>query len=208
MNALRTLMLALAATALVAAPALAGTYVGGGTFVVATPLGTVLDNGGVVCQGTNGDGIGGGCLLFPEATREGGFVAVKDQVAGLSVAFQVCIDNNGDGICGGPQGLGGRCFDQIFFSHSDGGVFHNALGPLPTRFLEGCPGGFPGYVVLLCQGEHVERDGSAHSHALTRGSIQLASKGTGYGTFCGGSGEGQPGSLGNNAAVAKAYKVV
>lgn len=202
--------LALAFMTTLAATALAGTYQAGGTFVVKTQFGTLLDNGGVVCDGVNGDGIGGGCLLFPAPVsgpdgRGGAFVRVHDDVAGPAVAFQVCIDNNGDGICGGPQ-TDPRCFDQIFFSHDDEGKFFNPLGPLPTSFLPGCEhnGGFGGYVALLCQGAH-EVNGSAHTHSLTTGMIGLAPFGAGYGDFCGGGGAG--GENGNNTAVAKAYVV-
>lgn len=224
MNA-RTPFLLLLVTA-VAASSLAGAYTGGGTFVVKTQFGTLLDNGGVVCHGTSGDGIGGGCLPFPaggvsdDGTPRGGFVQVLDDSAGREVAFQVCLDNNGDGVCGGPasalqldagiptSGLGGRCPDQIFFSHDDEGKFHNPLGPLPTSLLEGCAenGGFQGYVVLLCQGAH-EVGGAAHTHEVSSGSISLAREGSGYGTFCGGGfGGGSAGGFVN--AAAKAYTIV
>lgn len=191
-----------------AASALAGSYVGGGTFVVKTQFGTILDNGGVVCHGTNGGGVGGGCLPFPSAaSREGGFVRVMDGSAGAAVAFQVCIDNNGDGLCGGPL-QEGPCNDQIFFSHNDEGRFFNALGPLPTTFLRGCEenGGHKGYVVLLCQGAH-EVNGSSHTHTLSQGSIGLADKGEGYGDFCGG-GFGGGTTVGFVNAAAKAYTIV
>jgi hypothetical protein len=206
MRAIRYSIALLLLTSL-AASSLAGTYVAGGTFVVKAEVGTLLDNGGVVCEGTDGDGVGGGCLLFPSEGREGGFVGVLDDEAGTDVAFQVCIDNDGDGICGGPQPADGRCFDQIFFSHDDEGRFFNPLGPLPTSFLEGCAGGFPGYVVLLCQGAH-EAGGAAHTHTLTGGSIKLMGSGSGYGDFCGGANGGAAGPFGNNPAVAKAYRVV
>ena len=221
---LRTILLLSLVTAL-AAPSMVGAYTGGGTFVVKTQFGTLLDNGGVVCQGTNGDGIGGGCLEFPDVptsddgTLGGGFVQVADDSAGREVAFQVCIDNNGDGVCGGPQnavaidspsgGLGGaRCPDQIFFSHDDEGKFFNPLGPLPTSLLRGCEqnGGFNGYVVLLCQGAH-EVGGASHTHAVSSGSISLARDGSGYGTFCGGGFGGAAGGGFVNAA-AKGYTIV
>ncbi len=201
---LRKLLLSLLVTSLIAAPALAG-YTLPGTFVVKTQqFGTVVDNGGVVCLGVNGDGIGGGCLLFPKF-QSAGFVKVNDDTVGERVAFQVCLDNNGDGICGGPQ-LNEQCRDQIFFSHADGSVFHNALGPLPTSLLRGCEsnGGFPGYVVLLCTGEHEDRRDGTHTHTLTSGTIALVDKGTGYGDFCGGGGEGGSAN-GFEDAVAKAY---
>lgn len=216
---LRTICGLLLISLLTAAPALAG-YTAGGTFVVKTQFGTVLDNGGVVCQGTTGDGVGGGCLPFPERVpgteSPGGFVRVYDNGAAQNVAFQVCIDNNGDGICGGPQ-TNDQCRDQIFFSHNDEGKFFNPLGPLPTTFLRGCGPGSAGggsstqhngYVVLLCQGAH-EVDGTAHTHSLSAGSIGLSDFGAGYGDFCGGGfggGTGGPTGFGNFAA--KAYRVV
>lgn len=194
---------------LTAAPAFAG-YTAGGTFVVKTDEGTILDNGGVICQGTNGDGIGGGCLRFPpsDGRDQGAFVRVNDNAAGPGVAFQVCIDNNGDGVCGGPQ-LNDFCRDQIFFSHNDEGRFFNPLGPLPTSRLPGCSaGGHNGYVVLLCQGAH-EVDGHSHTHSLSSGSIGLAPFGSGYGDFCGGGfGGGTGGPAGFVNAAAKAYRVV
>ena len=210
MRSFRSLIVLVVLTAF-AAPALAGSYVSGGTFVVKTQFGTLVDNGGVVCHGTDGGGIGGGCLPFPGADGRGAFVRVADASAGDAVAFQVCIDNNGDGICGGPAGAQGPCFDQIFFSHDDEGRFFNALGPLPTSFLEGCAvnGGFPGYVVLLCTGAH-EVGGAAHSHTLTQGTIGFASTGSGYGSFCGGGAFGGVGSPAGGPIVtaAKAYTVV
>lgn len=193
-------MLAIVGLALTA-PALAG-YTSGGTFVVKTQFATIVDNGGVVCDGMNGDGVGGGCLHFPTTSERGSFIGVIDNIAVTNVAFQVCIDNNGDGICGGPQSA--DCPDQIFYSHADGGKFFNPLGPLPTKTL--CPQGFQGYVVLLCTGEHQDRTGP-HTHALTQGQIFATDQGSGYGNFCGGGGEGTPSGIEQNA-VAKAYRVI
>ena len=198
-----------------AGSALAGGYVAGGTFVVkdsAITGATILDNGGAICQGLSGGGVGGGCLPLPlpgfPGSREGGFVEVVDNSAGHNVAFQVCLDNNGDGVCGGPQ-TDPFCRDQIFFSHSDGGVFHNPLGPLPPRTQEGCFGAFQGYIVLLCQGEHNDPQVGAHTHSLTTGTIQAATTGTGYGNFCGGGFGGISGPAGGNVnAAAKKYVVV
>lgn len=186
-------------------------YLGAGTFVLDPAGTTVVDNGGVVCYGATGDGVGGGCLPFPAGGREGGFVKVVDDDAGAAVAFQVCIDNSGDGICGGPQPSDGLCRDQIFFSHDDAGKFFNPLGPLPTSFAPDCgTGAFRGYVVLLCTGVHqpvgAAGPGAPHTHQATRGKILPASDGSGYGDFCGGGGQG--GSTGNADAVAKAYRVV
>jgi hypothetical protein len=210
MASTRIVILSTLSCLFVASTALAGGYVGGGTFVVKSNGLTVVDNGGVVCQGMDGSGVGGGCLPFPEAGADGtppsAFVGVNDASAGNAVAFQVCIDNSGDGICGGPQ-TDPACRDQIFFSHSDGGVFHNPLGPLPTSAIRGCASAFPGYVVLLCQGEHNDARSGPHTHTLTTGTIFAAKDGTGYGDFCGGNGGGTPvGGFGDFAA--KAYRVV
>lgn len=200
LRALTGLLLAFAFTA----PALAG-YTAGGTFVVKSGGLTVVDNGGVVCDGLTGSGVGGGCLPFPilDPAASGAFIGVTDDAAGAHVAFQVCIDNNGDGVCGGLQ-PDGVCVDQIFFSHADGGAFFNPLGPLPTRTLDGCAGAFQGYVVLLCQGEHNDPQAGPHSHAVTQGTIAFAPDGSGYGDFCGGGGAAGGGS----PAAAKAYTVV
>lgn len=207
MTATRVLLGLLVLT-LASAPALAG-YTAGGTFVVKSGDDTLLDNGGAICRGLTGSGVGGGCLPFSRDER-GAFIGVADGAAGREVAFQVCIDNNGDGVCGGPtqpDSTGeASCQDQIFFSHADGGKFFNPLGPLPTSSLRGCPKAFQGYVVLLCQGEHVDAAGP-HTHRVTEGTIALAPFGSGYGDFCGGGfGGGTPAGFVN--AAAKAYRVV
>jgi len=207
-----------------AGSAFAGGYVAGGTFVVKSGDATPVDNGGAICQGLSGGGVGGGCLPLPSPFSgfgtDVGFVEVVDNAADHNVAFQVCLDNNGDGKCGNPPaldtaeaagaGLGladgtstnDQCRDQIFFSHADGGQFFNPLGPLPARTLEGCPNAFQGYVVLLCTGEHNDPKVGAHTHTLTAGTIALAPVGSGYGNFCGGGfGGGDPASgFGNFAA--------
>lgn len=183
---------AFAALAMTAAPSSAqhqrftpeAQYTGGGAVVVKQngrpPL---ADEGALVCRPNAFSGIGGGCVSFgawPGASA----VSVQDVVNGRSVPFQVCIDNNGDGACVSPDE--GACADQIFFSHDDRGTNHNPLGPLPTGFASGCPGGaWHGYVVFICNGVHDA--GGAHSHPATTGSIlTLNTAGTGFGTFCGG----------------------
>ena len=200
----RVLLLCLTATLVAAAPALA--YTSGGTFVVKSNGLTLVDNGAVVCHGLTGNGVGGGCLPFPtpDPTAEGGFVGVVDDAAGDQVAFQVCIDNNGDGVCGGPA-TDPKCRDQIFFSHADDGRFFNPLGPLPTSTLRGCADAFQGYVVLLCQGVHDDPAAGPHTHRLTSGTIFAATQGSGYGDFCGGNGGGTSGGFVD--AAAKAYRV-
>lgn len=208
MSLKRFILIGILATSFAAVPALAG-YTAGGTFVVKSGELTIVDNGGVICKGMNGNGIGGGCLpfpVFPAGSQEGGFVGVLDNVAGSNVAFQVCIDNNGDGICGGNVVKTDRCPDQIFFSHADGGKFFNALGPLPTHPLDGCTSAFNGYIVLLCEGAHNDPLSGPHTHQLSQGIIFAATSGSGFGNFCGGNNGGTPTGIGNTAA--KAYRVV
>lgn len=164
-------------------------YIAGATAVVKEPgSAPILDQGGAICDDT-GPSLGGACITFGPYDS----VLVGDGAAGAAVAFQVCIDNNGDGVCGGPQGGGaaGRCFDQIFFSHDDAGRFFNPLGPLPNSFLPGCGSGAPfaGYVVFLCEGVHggAGSDGSAttpHTHGVTTGSVTGVHGGSGFGDFC------------------------
>lgn len=158
-------------------------YTGSGTVVVkragAPPI---ADEGALVCNASNATGIGGGCVSFGPGIDVGA-VRVDDMTSGTEVAFQVCIDNNGDGRCVSPDS--GSCADQIFFSHDDRGNFFNPLGPLPVQHKQGCPGGlWDGYIVFLCTGAHDAA--GVHSHPATAGSITLAASGTGFGTFCGG----------------------
>ena len=136
-----------------------------------------VDRGIVICKST-GVSIGGGCLPFSPADNS---VRVLDDHIGLAVAFQVCIDNDGDGLCGGTRGT---CADDLFFSHNDAGDFYNPLGPLPMGFKPGCSGGFPGYVVFLCQGIHFPRTGAPHHHTPTKGTISGTTGGSGFGDFC------------------------
>ncbi len=164
-------------------------YVAGGTAVAKTagqpPL---VDSGVLQCSASTGDGVGGACLPFGALALDA--VLVKDAVAGRQVAFQVCIDNDGDSVCTSP-GIGKPCDDLVVFSHDDAGNFFNPLGPLPPGFAPGCPGGpFPGYVVFLCEGVHASAEGTndltPHAHPATTGTATLASGGTGFGDFCGG----------------------
>lgn len=141
----------------------------------------ILDDGGTICnKGNPNPSLGGGCVLFGPWDS----IHVSDSALGDNVAFQVCIDNNGDSVCGGGNfGPTGQCFDEIFFSHDDAGNFYNPLGPLPQSFRFGCTGGpWPGYVVMLCSGVH--NAGLAHAHSTTTGSITGTSGGTGFGDFC------------------------
>ncbi len=172
------------------APTLASMYVGGATFVARdNSVGQLLDAGGMLCYEGTGDGVGGACLSWADVGSNQ-FVRVADGLADTNVAFQVCVDNNGDGLCGGiinegPGGILTGCFDTILFSHDDAGTFYNPLGPLPTSFPPGCSGGFPGWIVFLCEGIH--DDGSTtHTHPVTAGTVTATNTGSGTGTFCGG----------------------
>lgn len=170
----------------------AGTYVGAGSVVVSENTGsglppTLLDNGAVVCHDANGDGSpesGEGGLCIPFADLNGDGILVKDESLGLRVAFQVCIDNNGDGVCGGngQEGFSEPCGDAIFFSHeSRTNGFHNPLWVPLQGFNPGCDvGQFPGYIVIVCAGAH-----QTHSHQVTQGTITSVPSGTGFGDFCG-----------------------
>lgn len=201
-------------------PAGLGHYEGAGS-IVASPgsIGTpgtagtpptLVDNGAVVCRDTNGDGApdhgrGGACLRFADipASRDSIYVH-DDAVADSQLAFQVCIDNNGDGICGGAGGrdsAGDKCgVDTIFFSHAFDGSNHNPLW-LPRESIEQTywecnpAGGFPGYVVILCAGVHNGMSG-LHDHQATTGTVKPVAGGTGFGDFCGA------------PTAAKAYEVV
>lgn len=154
-------------------------------------LGAPVDDGAVVCSASTGDGFGGTCLAWA-SVGDADAVLVVDDASGRETAFQVCIDNDGDGVCGGSassaDGTVPACQDEFFFSHDDRGRFFNPLGPLPTSFRAGCErnGGFPGWIVYACQGAHVPRGGSGHSHAATTGTTTAVVGGTGYGDFCGG----------------------
>jgi len=184
---MKKLLVALGALALLASMASGSKgphdqYVGGGTLVVkGEGQSPVVDQGNVVCNKSSPTpSVGGGCVAFGPWNS----VLVTDGSSGTRVAFQVCIDNNGDSLCGGGQdGTFDPCADQIFFSHDDHGTFYNPLGPLPTSFKAGCPGGpWAGYVVFLCAGVH--NAGTAHQHAVTAGTITGVMGGSGFGDFC------------------------
>lgn len=159
-------------------------YDSSGTTVVRVAGVTVVDEGSVTCSASTGAGTGGSCLRFdPTNPAPAVFVQDGDPTIGTHVAFQACVDNNGDGFCTSPA-EDGPCPDDIVFSHSDGGAFSN---PLSVRqgFRPGCAGGpFPGYVVFICAGTHV--DGSAHTHRATTGTSRLVVGGGPSGNFCGG----------------------
>lgn len=163
------------------------TFVAAGT-VVAKQTGSApdLDRGVVVCDPAAGRGIGGVCIPFAGGRNA---IGVLDALASGEVAFQACIDNSGDGACTVDNRTTiNPCTDDIFYSHDDQGRFFNPLGPLPAGFWQGCAGqenfhGFPGYVVFICDGVHLNQ-GEAHSHSATSGTVELVAGGTGYGTFC------------------------
>lgn len=189
-------------------------YSGGGTVAVAQINGvTVVDNGAAICR-PGADSTGGACVAFPErsaGTNPENYVKVADDTYGPNVAFQVCVDNNGDGVCGGASGVGTeRCGDDQFFSHREDGSFANPLGPLPTSFRQGCStAGFPGYVVFLCTGVHSNDVAGPHQHDADAGAVSTAS-GDGkpnYGTFCGGGNGGTAIPVNGQLLQAKPYRV-
>lgn len=169
--------LALVAPASEATPVTAR-YAGAGVGVVRVGDTTAVDNGVVYCDAGDGVGSGGVCLPFA-----GDAVRVVDDLQQEEIAFQVCVDNDGDGLCF-PNGIG-ACADDIAFSHDDAGNFFNPVGPLVPGFRAGCPGGpWRGYVVFLCEGVH-SPPGDAHVHPTTTGTATVAGGGEGLGTFCG-----------------------
>lgn len=180
----------------------ANVYLGGGT-VVSKREGSApdADNGVTVCHQDSALGVGGGCLPFSpgqKAIEVIGLLGDGLNIGSPNVAFQVCIDNNGDGNCvsGGPKLPEPNCSDTVFFSHSDKGDFFNPLGPLPTSLKDGCnpETGWKGYVVFICEGVHVVNRSpetnapTPHSHPTTIGTIDLVPTGfgAGLGDFCGG----------------------
>lgn len=191
------------------------TYTGAGTVVTSLDYGTgrvtALDNGAVVCRDANGDGFhesGQGGVCIPFGQLGGDAVYVHDaNIPDSQLSFQVCIDNNGDGICSGNGENGaynpGVCADRIYFSHSSFGGNANPLyvNPVSTKnFHSTCNrGGFPGYIVIVCAGVHNNRSGTApHLHEATTGTVTPAFLGgnTGSGDYCGG------------LTAAKAYEVI
>lgn len=187
----------LALGALVATTAQADVVVGGGTVVVKQQgQGPAADNGTLACEPNSGVGVGGACLDF----TPGKFVEVLDALNGHNVAFQVCIDANGDGVCTDDKSDQNPCRDRVFFSHDDAGIFHNPLGPLPASMPCGPTGAWNGYVVFLCEGVHVT-GGSAgapgaggHTHETTVSTVSNAGplEPSGYGDFCGTAGRQEP----------------
>jgi hypothetical protein len=201
---LGTILLTAQAPAL---PPATSQYVAGGTLVAKQGFFTVVDQGVLVCDSLTQTGVGGGCVSW--ASAPGADALDVTDVTGNPVAYQVCIDNDGDFLCGGSQDP--NCPDQIFFSHADNDVFFNPLGPLPASFLPGCPGGFPGWVVFLCTGAHQEFDAATgaaedpHAHAAFAGTLTPTVNGSGFGDFCGG-GPGSADPIGNSRFV-KAYVI-
>ena len=155
-------------------------YVSGGTVAARVNGGATVDEGYVVCDDGSGTGAGGFCVPF----GGGDAVWIDDESAGENVAFQVCVDNSGDGVCTSPDS--GPCADSVVFSHADDGSFFNPVGPVPTGFAPGCgAGAYQGYVVFLCEGLHVF-GASAHTHPATTGTGGVTTGGEGSGNFCGG----------------------
>jgi hypothetical protein len=161
------------------APSGADTYVAGSTAVVrSSPGGTVADSGFVLCADSPAPSEGGACIPW---SAGGSAIKVVDAVNGTNVAFQVCVDNDGNQQCGGTPAIAG-CDDFLVFSHFDDGSFSNPLSA-PTSFKSGCPGGFRGWVVILCQGAHAA--GTPHTHEVTEGTVTSVGSGGPSGQFCG-----------------------
>jgi len=187
-------------------------YDGAGVVVTAidnegTPI-TVLDNGAVVCSGTTG--VGGVCIPFTEFPQDvdGAFlidsIHLVDADDAIDSVFQVCVDLNGDGVCGGRANRGNICEgDLVVFSHSTAeGLNFNPLFVNPAGALslfESCDSaGYPGYIVITCAGLHAHTGAAAstHTHHVTQGTATpMFTGGTPSGDFCGGA-----------AAPAKAYR--
>lgn len=205
MTSPRALLAAVVAISLAAVPGVlavsAYSYDGPGVVVLDAQRATIADNGAVVCEDADGDGVpekgtGGVCIPFDQLpdTDSGEHPAVRvvDDEVGESVAFQVCVDNDGDGVCTfglkeNPVGDPAECFDEIRFSHGDG-VNVNPLA-VPDGFaFPGCAdnGGFPGVIVAICAGAHESASEGAHSHEATAGSAQTTTTtDTSTGDFCG-----------------------
>lgn len=174
----RLLLGALAVSALTVGPAEGDTYGAGTTFVARGAAITAADIGLVECNPDPVPSGGGACIPW---SGGGSGIEVIDAVNGRNVAFQVCVDNDGDSFCGGVPTVAG-CQDDIVFSHFDNGTFSNPLAA-PTSFRSGCPGGFRGWVVFLCQGAHAA--GTPHTHEVTTGTVTAVGGGGPSGEFCG-----------------------
>lgn len=173
----------------------AASYAGPGSIVASFDLGgpntegsaTFVDNGAIVCEDVDGDGIyekgrGGTCISFAQFHATGmDSILVEDALAYRDVAFQVCVDANGDGVCGDgffndPFATG--CRDIIYFSHSSftGGYSNPMYMPYwaEQHFYNCGYGGFPGYIVILCAGAHqTQGDPTGHTHEVTFGQTYL-----------------------------------
>ncbi len=172
----------------------AGHYKDPGIVVVNFNIGlgqiTVADNGAVVCRDVNADGTpdhGRGGVCIPFGDLQGDSIQVVDDDVGLDVAFQVCIDNNGDSLCGPPTDNLFSCQDTIVYSHDSAtGAFFNPLKLSQLGFTTGCPGGpFPGVVVMICAGLHDnEFATNLHFHNASEGQVTSVNGGTGTGDYC------------------------
>ena len=187
-----------------------GYYSGAGTIVLgATGSGEtdqliLVDNGAVTCTSTNfatgaSAGIGGVCIPFNDLG--GDAVYVKDNSHGTDMAFQVCVDMDGDNICTGNSESGqfSGCQDHIVFSHNSfSGDFINPLYIPPifrSDYYMCGSAGFEGYIVIICAG--LDSVPAPHQHEASNGDVFGVTAGpTGFGTFCGG------------PTAAKAYAVV
>jgi hypothetical protein len=175
-----------------------GTYTGAGSVVLSNPLGanpvTLLDNGAVVCHTASRQGTGGLCIPFSDLGTDDSVLVSDDQV-GSAAIFQVCVDNDGDGVCGGGKrgdpGSNDLCSDRIVFSHSRDGANANPMRlPVDGKFLYdnfcGANGGFAGYIVIICAGTHADESG-VHEHIASAGTVTTTTGGVvPSGDFCGG----------------------
>jgi hypothetical protein len=174
-------------------PAGSATYVAGATAVVRAQKGTFADQGGAVCG--DASGFGGVCIAPAPAVR------VTDDALGRNVAFQVCADNDGDGLC--TNGQVGPCADQITFSHGDApfGFSNPVVAPIIQPRSQ-CPLAVQFLIVFLCNGSvHVDQTGP-HVHPATSGTVAGAAVGGPSGNFCGGGG---PTGEGNGGAKPYVY---
>jgi hypothetical protein len=185
--AVALLLLATAPTSSVATAGVDDRYVSGGTVVLEVPLvPLVVDDGVLHCnKSSTAPSVGGGCVAFSPVFMDNPAVLVVDDAHGTDVAFQVCLDNDGNGLCTFEPGAP-ACADDIVFSHHDWGFFSNPLR-VPSGFRPGCPGGaWNGYLVFLCEGVHAAgTGGTAHTHAVTTGSMSVVPGGMSSGDFCG-----------------------
>lgn len=160
-------------------------YSGSGAYVTRDQTqGTATDDGVVICDSTGGgNNVGGACIPFTSGVNS---ISVDDDMEEDEVAFQVCIDNDGDRSCGNTPPIVTGCGDVIAYSHFDSGAFSNPLAVPASGFANGCPGGYPGWIVIACTGAHrTTLDPDGHPHPVTTGTISTSTDtGGSSGQFC------------------------